>query len=141
MSYTPLKDKMRAAAASYSPLTTILGASPMRWWNVQLRQGATFPAVVVQIISDAPTYAFRGPLPTSFVRVQFTCWDTDPERLETLDKAIQGFIAQYNGAGLGANAPSQSNYVMNRLDGMFPQTQPPQYQRVIDSKIFDNPNV
>lgn len=132
---TPLKDKLRTAAAAYGPLTAIIGSNPIRYWNVQARQGATFPYVVATLVSDAPTYAFQGPLTASFARMQFVLWDTDPQRLEDLDAAMQGFIAQFNGAGL-PDATAQGNYILNRRDAMFAQTQPPQYQRLLDVRLY-----
>lgn len=137
---TPLKDKLLAAASADSGLQALLGTNPFRWWNIQLRQGSAFPAVVQQIISDPQDYAFTGQLPTSFARVQFTLWDTDSERLETLQTALYSFLSGFSGSGI-TGLVAQPNFVMNSRDGLYAQTQPVRYLRIIDAKVFNNSTV
>lgn len=137
---TPLKDKIRTAAAANAGLQALLGTSPFRWWNLQLNQGSAFPAVVAQIISDPQDYCFTGQLPTSFARVQLTLWDTDSERLETLQSALYDFLAGFSGSGI-TGLVAQPNFVMNSRDGLYAQSQPPRYLRIIDAKVFNNSTV
>lgn len=137
---TPLKDKLRTAAAANAGLQALLGTSPFRWWNLQLNQNSAYPAIVAQIISDPQNYAFTGMLPTSFTRVQFTLWDTDSERLEALQAALYAFLAGFSGTGI-TGLVAQPNFVMNSRDGMYAQTQPVRFLRIIDAKVFNNSTV
>jgi hypothetical protein len=147
MALYPLKDKLREQAGAFSPLTELLGGLPtMRFWNVQLKPGATYPAVVVRILADPQPYAFPGPLPASFTVCELVAWDTNPQRLEQLDSAIQDFIAAFNGGGLPVApapnaAPAQGNRILNRRDGFFPAPQQPQYMRIFTAEFWNNPSV
>lgn len=147
MALYPLKDKLREQAGAFSPLIAYLGASPtIRWWNMQLRPGATFPAVVVSMVTDPQPYAFPGPLKASFSIVQMTIWDTNPQRLEDVDDALQQFIFAFNGGGLPVSpaphaAPAQGNRIMDRRDGFFATPQQPGYLRIFTTELWNNPSV
>lgn len=141
MANFPLKDKIRTQAGAYAPLVALLGPLPtMRLWNVQLKNGAAFPAVVVTIVSDPQQYSYSAPLKGSYTRVSFVIWDTNPDRLETVDATLQDFLKQFNGDGV-TGLVQKSNLVLNRRDGFFPDPQAPKYQRFIDVKVFNNASV
>jgi hypothetical protein len=134
---TTLEVKVRTGAAAYAPLTALLGSSPFRWFDTQLPQGATFPAVVAQLISNPQNYYMGGQMDTSFARLQLTVWDTDAERARAVEAAISSFLQQFTASGAPAGR-AKPNYIMNTRQSMYPQTQPPQFQRIIDAKLFDN---
>lgn len=138
---TPLKDKLRTAAAAYAPLTALLGASPFRWYDTQLVQKSAFPAIVAQVISDPKSYVFGGRLPTSFARVQFVIWDIDSQRIETVKSTLFDFLDTFVGDGISQSPLVKGNYIVADRDGMEPQTQPPQWKRIIDAKIFNNDSI
>jgi hypothetical protein len=135
---TSLEVKLRTAASVYGPLTALLGTSPFRWYDTQLLQGTTFPAVVVQLISNAPTYALPGALTASFARVQLTVWDTDAERARAVEAAIAAFLAATNFGPYSSPVTVFANYILNTRQSLYPQTQPPQFQRILDCKIFND---
>jgi hypothetical protein len=132
-----LETKLRTAALLYPPLTALLGTSPFRWYDAQLREGSLFPAVTVLTISGAATYAFTGRLPTWWSRVQFTIWDTDPERGRSVEVALMNFVDQLNVIGIPGLAQYPCGVVLRRT-GFFPEPSPPQYLRYIDTNIFSN---
>ena len=134
---TSLEVKLRTAAAAFSALTALLGTSPFRWYDTQLLQGSAFPAIVVVLIDDAKTYYLGGRMNTSFSRVQFTIWDTDAERGRSVEAALYDFFDVFN-ACAAPSGRAKPNYVVGARGGMYPQTQPPQFQRIIDAKIFNN---
>lgn len=134
---TSIEVKLRTAAALYVPLSALLGTSPFRYYDTQLVQGSAFPAIVAQVISDPKDYYMGGRMNTSFVRVQFTIWDTDAERGRSVESALYGFFDVFNACNAPAGA-AKPNYVVMARGGMYPQTQPPQFQRIIDAKIFNN---
>lgn len=132
-----LKAKLRANASSYSPLTALLGTSPFRWYDTQLVQGSAFPAVVVFIVSNPPSYVLTNRMTTSWARVQFTVWDNDPESAGLVVAALTNFFDQLNLIGV-PNLTQYPNLIIADRDFLYPQTQPPRYQRILDVRIFSN---
>ena len=65
-----LKAKLFAQASAFAELQALLGTNPFRWYDVQLSQTATFPAVVANQISAARQYVAGGRLSTYFARIQ-----------------------------------------------------------------------
>lgn len=98
------------------------------------------PAVAVQQVGGSPTYALAGRLPTGFTRVQFTVWDTDPERGRAVESAILSFLDQLNLIGI----PGLAQYpcmVVSQREGMFTTPQPPGHLVYLDAQIFSNDNL
>lgn len=143
MAGTPLKVKLSTAALGFAGLTRLLGGTNpnlFRWYDTQLvagRNGWGWPAIVVQIISNPSDYAVNRRMATSFARVQFTIWSTDPIVNEAVEQELLAFLDQFNAAGI-TGLSQNSNLVVNERDGMLPNEQPPQFQKFIDVKIFDN---
>jgi hypothetical protein len=135
---TSLETKIRTAAAAYSPLVALLGSSPFRWYDTQLVQGSAWPSVVAQLVSNSPTYALPGALTASFARVQFTVWDIDAERARTVESTITAFLAATNFGPNSSPVTVTANYILNTRQSMYPQTQPPQFQRIMDCKLFND---
>ena len=153
--YVSLKAKLFAAALLNPRLVYLLGGgSPliMRWFDTTLPQygGTGFPAVVVRQISDPPMYATSGRLPTGFARMQFDCYGAgaagggnqppDSQSANELVEALTEFLDGFNGDGI-TGRPQSPNMVMGDKDGGIAQTQPLTYVRIVDAKIFWNPNV
>src|SRR5665213_1969931 len=121
-----LEAKIRSAALAYTPLSSLLGTSPFRFYDTQLVQGTLFPAIAFQEVGGSPTYAFTGRLPTGYSRYQFTIWDTDAERGRAVEAALLSFFDQLNLQGI----PGLSLYpcrVVSQKAGMFTDPQPPQF--------------
>ena len=85
-------------------------------------------------------YVMDRRMPGSFSRVQFTIWDTDPQRVRQVDQAVTCFLNTFNALGL-PGLVQYPNYVMNRVARLYPTPEPPRYQRILDVKIFDNEKV
>ncbi len=140
---TPVRDRIRTAALNSTDpdFTALLGTNPFRWFDNQLPQGAAFPAVTVQVVSNPQTYALVGRLPTSFSRYQFTLWSVNTSlgmtKLAALEAAIIDFLETLNLVGIPGLC-SYSNRVVAARDGWFPTPQPGNPQRLIDAMIYAN---
>jgi hypothetical protein len=134
---TPLEVKLRSQASVFPSLLAILGTIPFRWYRDQLQQGSVYPAIVVQLISDPKSYVLTGRMPTSWARVQFTIWDTDPERIPTTESALLDFFDVFNGVGPG-NLPSYPVEVVNTRETTVPNPEPKRFTRMLDAMIFSN---
>lgn len=141
---TSLEVKLRTSALAYPDLATLLTNSPaiprfpdFRWYDTQLLQGTVFPAIVVQLIAGSQMYGFARRLSTGFSRMQFTVWDTDPERARTIEATLYAFLDQFSAYGLPGLSQYSNNVVLTR-QGMYPQSQPPQFWRINDVNIFEN---
>jgi len=146
MGYTSLKAKLFAAALQNARLVYLLGSgSPLvlRWFDMQLPQsaGTGFPAVVVQQISDPRMYATAGLLPTSWARIQFTVFGTgnDSQNTDAIVEALAEFLNTFNADGV-TGRPGSPNYIISDRDAGIALTQPLTYQRIVDARIFWNPN-
>lgn len=144
--YTSLKAKLFAAALQNARLVYLLGSgSPliMRWYDVQLQPNQTaFPAVVVTLVSNPADYVTAGRLPTSWSRVQFTVYGTgtDSQNADTIVEAITEMLDTFNGDGITGRVASP-NYIVGDKDAGVAKTQPLTYMRIVDARIFWNPNV
>ena len=137
---TYLLSKIRIAALAFPGLTNLLGgAAPnqFRWSENQLVQGVAFPAVVVTLISDPRDYVFLNRMATSFARVQFEVWGYDPVANDAIVGQLAAFLDQFNAYGI-PGLILNANFIANDRSTMYAMTQPPQYQRVIDARIFNN---
>jgi hypothetical protein len=134
---TSLEDKLLAQAQVFDPLTSLLVASPFPWYDNQLQQGSPYPAVVVQLISNPQVYVLTGRLATSEARVQFTIWDTDPERARAVEQALFQFLGQFNAVG-PSNLPSYPAEVVGVRQNVYPQPTPKRFTRQVDAMIFQN---
>lgn len=137
---TYLLSKIRIGALAFPGLTALLGGDTQngfRWYENQLKQGAQFPAVVVTLVSDPRDYVFLARMATSFARVQFEVWGYDPVQNDAVVQALAQFLDQFNAYGI-PGLPQNANFILNDRATMYAMTQPPQYQRVIDAKIFNN---
>jgi hypothetical protein len=135
---------LQTAALAYPALTALLGTSPFRWWDTQLPQSSTFPAVVVQMVSNPATYTFGGRLPTSFARMQFTIWGgysaAGSQAADQVRSALYAFLDQFNAEGI----PGLLQYpclVVNDRRGGFTQGDTLLYQRLLDVQIFSNDSI
>lgn len=136
-----LKDKLFAAASVNTGLLALLGTSPFRWFDIRLPQQATFPAVVVFVVSDPRTYVANGRLSTSDTRVQFTVYGTgnNSENASAVVTALADFFATFNAIGI-PGLPVYPNRIVGDREGGVAQTQPLTYQRFVDVMIFNDEN-
>lgn len=145
-SYTSLKAKLFAAALLNPGLVSLLGGgSPLllRFFDQQLPQtaGTGFPAVVVSQISDPQMYVGSGRLPTSWARMQFNIYGsgTDSQNADAIVQALAAFLDTFNGDGVTGRPASPNNIISDRDMGIA-ATQPLSYMRIVDARIFWNPN-
>jgi hypothetical protein len=134
-----LESKLLAAAQGYAPLTALIGADAANWWDTQLDQDSGFPAVVAFQVSNPKIRGFGGVSPTSWKRMQFTIWAASGEQARAVEAVMYGFLAQFNGYGI-ANLPANASAVIDVRSGLYAETQPPKYLRIMDAMIFDNIN-
>jgi hypothetical protein len=146
MSYG-LKARIRNAALADASLLTLLGtASPasLRWYDTQLPQGSSFPAMVVQVISNPKVYTNAGRLRTSFARVQFTAWADQTSggatALGLIEQAMQTFLDGLDLVGI-PGLVQYSNQIVGKRDGFYAQTQPAKFWLVLDVKMFWNDSI
>lgn len=140
---TSIETKLRTAALAFPGLTNLLGGTnpnTFRWYDTQLRQGTAFPAIVVTLVSNPADYVFTGILATSFCRVQFEVWDYDPEDAYQVEQQLGKFLLQFNAYG-SPNLPANANFILNQRKLLYADTQPPQYQRITDARIFNNSTI
>lgn len=145
---TPFLDKLRTAAAAAPSLQALLTAgSVFQWFDTQLPQSAQVispspvPAVVVQEISAPPTYLLAARANTRWRRIQFTIWggqfSAGAENCESVQAALEPFLDTLNLSGISGN-PFYPNYVVSVRRGLFPQTDGPIYQKLMDAMMFAN---
>lgn len=135
-----LEVKLQAAAAANPALAALLG-SPFRWYDTQLDQPATFPAVVVYVVSNPRDYSFTARMATSWARVQFTIWGgqfaAGSMSADAVRAALLSFLDQFNAVGIPGLVQYPCRVVGDHRAG-FTQTDTMIYQRVIDAMIFSN---
>ena len=135
---TPTKDRIRAAALAYPALSALIGAN---WYDTQLPQTATFPAVVIQQITGPRVYVLTGRLNTYWARMQFTIWggqfSAGAEARDSVFSALAAFLDQLNLIGIAGMA-QYPNFVVGDRDFLFVQTDGPIFQKVVDAMMFIN---
>jgi hypothetical protein len=153
-----LAERIRTAAIAYSvasgsplittyPLRVLLGSgSPLvfRWYDTTLDQKATYPAVVMTEVSNAPAYIYAARLPTSFSRFQFTIWggqySAGVTAAENVSNVLLDYFDQLNLVGI-TGLVQYNNIVLANRRAVFPGTDTPIYQRVMDVRIFSNDTI
>lgn len=131
---TTLEAKLRTGALAFSGLNSLIAG---RWYDSQLLQGSAMPAVVVLTVSNPRNYVVGGRLPTSWQRVQFTIWGSSGEQARAVVEQLASFLDQFSAAA-GITKPAYDNLIVNDRGGMYVETQPPLYQRIVDAMIFAN---
>jgi hypothetical protein len=137
------EDALRTAAAAYTPLSSLLGydgsnPNTFRWYDTRLMQKTPFPALVLTLISAPQSTTFEHNLATGYWRFQFEIWDYDPDNAYTVQTQLEAFIGQFNGYGLAGLLVNNASQILNRRKMMYADTQPSQYQRIVDARIFFN---
>lgn len=148
-----LAERIRTAALNYSvtsgspattvyPLRALLGSgSPLvfRFYDTTLVQKSAYPAVVMQEISNPPSYVLCSRLDTSFSRWQFTIWGgqfaAGVTAADQVADAMLPFFDQLNLVSI-PGLSMYTNIVIANRRAVFPMTDQPVYQRVIDVRIF-----
>jgi hypothetical protein len=148
-----LAERIRTAALNFSvmtgsplvatfPLRTLLGSgSPLvfRWFDTTLVQSAAYPSVVMQEISNPPSYVLCSRLNTSFSRFQFTIWGGQYSggvtAADQVGDVLLDFFDQLNLVGI-SGLSMYTNIVLGNRRAVFPMTDQPVYQRVMDVRIF-----
>lgn len=134
---TSLIAKLVAAAQSYAPLQVYLGVgSAMRISSYPLPQGSTFPAIILQTISNVPAYAVNARLATGWYRVQATIFGLAPggENARAVLSTWAAFLDQFSGDGI-AGREIAPNRIVNVREFGIAQTAPLTFQIVCDAMI------
>jgi hypothetical protein len=135
---TTLEAKLLAQASVFPALTALLTASPFPWYDGQLQQGSLYPAVVVEQITNPQVYSLTGRMATSTARVQFTIWDTDPERARAVEQALFQFLDNFNAVG-PSNLPAYPVEVVGGpRQNVYATPAPKRFTRQLDAMIFQN---
>jgi len=139
---TSLKERLFRDASVFPALVALLASgSPavFRWRDQQLNpQGETFPAVVVQQISNPNTYGVAGRLPTSTVRVQFSVYGSgnNSQNADAVVTALTAFLDQWSGGSGISGLPQYSNLIVADRDFGIAKTEPLTYLRIVDAQLF-----
>jgi len=136
------KDTLRTAALANAGLAALIGT---QWYDTQLPQTVALPptgslgAVVVQGISNPRMYSFTQRMSGSYARYQFTVWggqfSAGAENRDAIASALVQFLDQFNAIGI-AGLSRYPNFVVGDRDSLFPQTDGPIFQKVVDAMMF-----
>lgn len=134
--------KILNAASIYAPLTTLLGTSPFRCYDLQLVQGSAFPATVIQQVSGPQVYTFAGRLSTLTARMQLTVFGAPPggENARAVIAAWVSFFDQFNADGITGRVLSP-NQCLSPVEMGIAETAPETYQIRMDVMIFNNSTI
>ena len=139
---TLFEQRLRTAAAADAGLAALLGASPFRWYDDFLDQNSAFPAIVINQISGSKVYSFNQRMATGWNRWQFTIWggqfSAGAIARNTVEAALTSFLDQFKD-GIGIVGLQQyPNHVINSRCAIFPRTDGPIYQQIVDVMMFSN---
>ncbi len=139
---TSLKARLYFAATQDAGLSALLlTGSPgiFNWYDQQLSQSATFPAIVVKQVSNPQGYAVNRRMATSFARMQFEVYGTgnDSQNADDVASALTSFLDGFAGGGI-TGLSQQSNMIVGDRDFGIQNTNPLTYMRVLDVQIFSN---
>ena len=138
---TTLEVKIQNGAQAFTPLTSLLAAradGKAAIYEMQEYQGTAFPSLVFFLVSTVPLYGASFRPHQNRSRVQFTIWDTDPERARSVELALMQWLDQFNAWNAGDQNVLQRNQVVMRRQGGNPQTQPLTFWRIVDVFIWNN---
>ena len=130
--------KILSGISGYNPLTGMLG-SPPRVYPLQLPQGAEFPAMTMQVVSNGRTYSVNNRLSPSQARVQFNIFGASPggENARAVESALCSFLDQFNAIGV-SGLQQYPNRVVNSREFGIAATSPETFQIIVDAFIFDS---
>ena len=132
---------MRTAALAFTELATLIDPTSVGagWYDNQLPQGVGFPCVVVQRISAPRQYTLTRRLNTFWARYQFTIWggqfSAGSEARRAVRTALMDFVDSLNLYGV-SNIPANAGYVVGDRDALYPLTDGPVYQQLVDAMLF-----
>lgn len=140
----PFKDTLRTAALANTALAALIGS---QWFDTQLPQTVTLPlpgslgAIVAQQITGPRLYSLNARIAKYWARYQFTVWggqfSQGAELRDSIVAALASFLDQTSFDGI-AGRTQNPNYIVGDRDALFPQTDGPIYQRIIDAMLMVN---
>lgn len=148
MSYTPLEQKLRILLLQDSSITALVSQVV----TGQLPQGMMSPAPPYRVIQIQNPSTLRmsthdrGITSLAYQRIQFTAWCkgqdsyTDAQQiLELLIAFLNNFDAtSTNQFGSPQLSPVHSpNFVLNQRVTLYPNTLPPLYMGILDTRIYN----
>jgi hypothetical protein len=132
---TPLETKLITAMLQNFCIAGLVGN---RIYDTQEVPGSVFPSLVVQVISHVPPYVTAGRVVTALYRVQFTLWGgkfaAGQQNADALRDALFQFLDTFSALPAGQVA---TRVVMDRR-ALFPRTDGPIWQRVVDAMIWSD---
>lgn len=141
---TTLEVKIVNGVIGFGPLASILATASdgkPALFELQEYQGTAFPSITYFLVASTPQYgaAFRGAIVRS--RVQFTIWDTNPERARAVEAQLMNWLDQFNAYSSPPATTFQPNQVILRRQGGNPQTNPLTFWRIVDAAIWNNESI
>lgn len=139
---TSIELKLRTAALATPALTSLLGTSPFRWYDMQEAQNSPYPAITVLLVSAPSQYSNTARLINTRCRVQFTIRDTNAEHARTVENALLTFLDTFDAMNATPGLVSrQANEVINRRQGGNPNPDPLVFWRTVDAYIWNNESI
>lgn len=141
---TSLEAKLQTALQATTAITSLLASradGKAAIYEMQENPGTTFPAITFMLISAVQQYSASQRMVNTPNRVQFTIWDSNPERARLVEAALITFFDSFNAYNVGDSNPRQRNDVVMRRQGGNPQTQPVTYWRIVDAMIWNNETI
>lgn len=132
---TSLEHKIQAGIAAFAELNALVGA---RVYDTQFLQTTTYPAIAVQQVSNPKLYKIDGRMPNSWHRMQFTIRAASGAIARQVELALFDFLDLFASPMGNLGLPLCPNYVVNVRSGLYPLTQPPLYDRVVDVMMLSN---
>lgn len=135
---TPIMQRIRTAALANAGLVALIGQN---WYDTQLPQLATFPAIVAQQISGPRIYVNAARLNAYFARFQFTIWAgqfaAGANARDAVFAALAAFLDATPFDGITGRAQNPNFIVGDRQMG-FVQTDGVLFQRIVDAMLYVN---
>lgn len=136
--------QIRTALLSNATLAALIST---RLYPVQIPPNPTFPCVAMQRIATERLYSMDQLSNANWggkgwARVQFTCFGDGASgklQAEAVATAIRGALKTFN---VGAETESPSvlrgapNFVLNEWETVEPETDPPKFKRILDTRMF-----
>jgi len=135
---TTIEQKIITAASANAGLQNLLGTNPFRMYDTQEVVGSPFPTTTLMTVSDTKSYTAEGRNNLARYRVQFTIWGgqfaAGAAQAAAVRDALMAFL---DGFSAVRNGQVATQVVLERR-GLFPLTDGPTWQRILDAMIYSD---
>jgi hypothetical protein len=132
---TPIEQKLITAMQANAAITALVGTAI---YDTQEVPGTPFPSIVLQTISHVPPYVMAGRVSTARYRIQFTLWGgqfaAGQQAAAALRDALFSFLDTFSALPAG----SVSTQIAMDRRALFPRTDGPIFQRIVDAMIWSD---